>query len=393
MNFKQLLLILTLTLIPTAHAMRFKGTFTRASKQTSPAAFTAYNKNQGIYAKKLFTGSHSSYLPFMLGTSIGLMQMAWAQEEEKQEKENAQEETPFSIQGLDLKNPQAIIEAFQKANEADKQLLAQKVAHTISWYSAEAALYTIEDIGNFLKYTTKKSHRTLITAFSRNITRFTPKDIMLILKSDSQDETHRYIAQALQENYAAFTSYFFCGFKLASKKEWRREYVAILKALKPEYQRKVLEPILENIEHYNVFDLLYYADNQYKQDILKALTQAPSINLNNYEARYIHHLLELTKPLNQTIVAQAIADNIDHYNGWHFHGMFKLCTQESKKIILKAIAERLDKNIKKYDPITLSIVLEMAQELPQETSSINIIKIRDAHLTAPEPIMVAPKKD
>ncbi len=365
------LLILVLSRMPQLQAIRFKETLLQASKQMLNAPKSAYKNNNQTSAGGA------------LGLAISLyLSASYAYAHENEQKINPPEEPPFDIKGLDLKNPQAVIEALEKAPDAEKELLAKKLAHHIAWYWHDVSYYTIEDISTFLQHATHKSHRILITALSKNITRFTTEDITRILKADNQEETHAFIAQALKDNYTALTSYSFCGVPLTSNNHWRRQYAALLKVLQPKHQGKVLQPILENIQDYNVFDLLYFAHNEHKQTILKALQEAASINLSIYNGCQLYHLLELTKDLNQTIVAQAIARAIDTYNSWHFHGMFKVCTEESKKIILKAIAERLHKNIERYDSSTLSILEEMACELPEEASSTHIVKTINARNAA-----------
>ena len=155
-----------------------------------------------------------------------------------------------------------------------------------------------------------------------------PNEIIHILSNDPQAETHELIAQALKDNYASFTGYSFWGIQLISDKHARKEYASILKNLKPEYQTAMLHPIVKNIEAYNVIHLLYYASAQHKQVILEALEHSAAIDLSLYSGTEIFHLLTLTKPLNQRIVAQAIAKNVSTYTSWHFQGMFKLCTEE-----------------------------------------------------------------
>lgn len=367
-----LLLILVVIPIPALQATQFKKLLSQTSKQKL-TTLQSQHLNQTIP-----TAASG------LGIGIGLAVSYLHAQEENEQPNTPEAEPAFSIIGLDLRNPQAVIEAFQKAPEAEKQLLAKKIAHQIGWYAQDVSVYTVANISTFLQHTTQKPHRILITALAKNITRFTPADITHILKADNQEETHACIAQALKENYTAFTSYSFYGVPLTSNHQWRRQYAAILKVLKPEHQGKVLQPILEHIEEYNIFDLLYYADQQHKQTILKAFEEVSSINLDIYDGCQLHHLLELTKPLNQRVVAQAIVATIDTYNGWHFHGMFKLCTEESKKIILKAIADRLHKNIQTYDATTLSIIQEMAIELPQEPAAKHITETIQAKQSTQE---------
>ncbi len=353
--------MLVLNQMPKLQAIPFTEMLLRASKKILPTTKIPTTSNQ--------TSANRALLALSLGLAA-----SYTQAQETEQKDTTQENPPFSIKGLNLKNREAVIEALQKASDTEKELLAEKLAQHIAWYVHDVSLYTVEDITTFLQHTTQKPHRILITAISKNITRFTLEDVTHILKTDTQEETHAFIAQALKDNYTALTSYSFFGIPLSSNYQWRREYAALLKALKPEHQGKVLQPILADIENYNVFVLLYYAHTEHRETILNALQKTPAINLSVYHGCELHHLLELTKNYNQTMVAQAIANTIDRYNGWHFHGMFKLCTEESKRIILCAIANSLHKNILTYDTVTLSIIEDMARELPDEAASIHIIK-------------------
>ncbi len=365
-----LLCILVLTPIFELQAIPFTEMLLRANKKT-------------LTTPKNSTTSNQTSTNRALGLALSLaLAASYTHAQETQQKDTPQEKPPFSLKELNLKNRESVIEALQKAPDSEKELLAEKLAQHIAWYARDVSLYTIEDISTFLQHTTQKPHRILITALSKNITRFTLADITHILKTDNQEETHAFIAQALKDNYIALTSYSFFGVQLSSNYQWRREYAALLKALKPEHQGKVLQPILADIENYNVFVLLYYAHTEHRETILNALQKTPAINLSVYHGCELHHLLELTKNYNQTMVAQAIADTIDTYNGWHFHGMFKLCTEESKKIILGAIAKHLNKNIDIYDTTTLSIIQEMAHELPQDATSIYIAKTIQAKKSA-----------
>lgn len=319
-----------------------------------------------------------------LGLSLGLATQYLLAEDNK-EQEKSPENSYFSSKDINLKNPQAVLEGFAKATEAEKKELAKQVAKGIAWYKSYGSSYSIEDISSFLTATKETAHCILITAIAQNITRFNAKEIKLLLLHDPKSETHELIAKALKNNYATFTGYSFWGIELSSQSDSRKEYASILKALKPEYQTEMLQPILKNIEKYNIFQLLYYVDPQHKQTILEELNKSTKIDLSLYRGTEMFQLLRLTKDLNQRIVAQAIAKDVGSYTSWHFHGLFKLCTEDSKKIILNGIAKHMKKNEKTYNRDTIPYIKAMALELPDQPDSKIILAAIEKRNAAQKP--------
>ncbi len=275
--------------------------------------------------------------------------------------EENQEETPVSIADLSLYDFPGILEALQHASEEDKRLLTQEIARGM-WH------YKVSAIIKMLQCTEGRPHRNLVNGITKHITCYSTDDISQILKSDLHDDTHALIAHALKNNYKQFTNYTLCGVSLYSSQDWRKQYVTILKTLKPMYHGTMLQPILNDIEQHNIIDLLYVAGTSHKRDILIAFTNAQNIDLSVYNrGGELQDLLELTRPYNQLNIAHAIAKNIDQYNGHHFFYFLKICTQESRQIITNAIIQNLSKNINKYDTQTLDLIKQLCNNEQQET--------------------------
>lgn len=358
MNVKLYTLILTLTLAatPALQAMHSKGAIflaRRLCQNALPALGTELNRT---FNTPKITQSHvlnfpQGYMPFAFGIGFAATTLYDALTREADEGESTEEvvetteEQKFvSINTLSLYDIPGILEALVGATEEDKLVLAQKISHVIIRYKTPTLI-------KMLKVADGRSHRTLVQALKNNITWYSLDDISQILKEDSRRHTHELITIALKNNYSYFTNYTIAGFSLYASNTRRKQYVEVLMSVNPGQQQHMLQPILHDIDQYDVLHLLRHVDKSLDHTILTAFTQSKNPNLSYYNRGVdLLHLLERTKSYDQTNLVTTLIKNNDLaiYNSWYFSGFNKYCNEGAKKILAEAVTKEIIENPDKF---------------------------------------------
>ncbi|MGE0009627.1 MAG: hypothetical protein AB7F19_03720 [Candidatus Babeliales bacterium] len=170
----------------------------------------------------------------------------------------AEEGDALPIDKVDITNMQAVLDVFQHGTQAHKQVIAQRMAQSIT-------KYPVDVIVTALQLSDAKSHTILAQALASNITLFTLEQIAYLLKGDAQDETHEVIAIALNKQYKHFVSQRASVLSQATlKPEAVDQFTQAVDCLKPAYCAKATEQLAQHlginraIRTYNATQLFVY---------------------------------------------------------------------------------------------------------------------------------------